>query len=138
MQEEKTIRLAEPDNTRVLMSEQLRGQVPELEDDQLEMLSNKFVYVVAARRFAEKSAPMSGILKTILLDKEPEIEFVVELGEALISIKTDGLYFDGFELHHGEETVEIPGPFNVKAARIHDIDAIRQTCVFALSLKKRP
>ncbi len=135
--QEKTIRLAEPDNTRVLMSEQLRGQVPELEDDQMEELSNKFVYVIAARKFAEKPAPMSGILKTVLLDKEPEIEFVVELSDALFSIKTDGLCFDGFELHHGEEIIEIPGPFLVKAARIHDIDAIRQTCVFALSLKKR-
>lgn len=134
--QQKQIQIVEPDTARILMSEELRGRVPDLEDEQLEELSSMVVYVIADRVFGSTKAPMSGILKTILLGKEPEIEFSCELSDALLSIKTDGLRFDGFELHHGEDTIPIPGPFLVLAARIHDIDSVRQTCVLALSLKR--
>ncbi len=118
------------------MSDQLRGQVPGLDDEQLDELTSDFVQVFGDRYFGEERSPMTGVLKTVLFDKEPEIEFTTALEQALASVSKEGLRFEGFELHHGDTTVPIPGPFRVKAARIHDIDHVRQTCVFALSLQR--
>lgn len=135
--EEKTT-LSIPNNERVLMSEQLKGQVPEFDDERLDEIAGSFVHVIADRRFKGEPDPLVGMLKTILFNVEPELEFTVELAEAIRSVSTDGLTFGGFELHHGETDTKIPGPFSVVSARIQDIDPARQTCVLALHLKRVP
>lgn len=133
------------DNSRVLMSDVLKGNVPEIEDAQsLEKASMQAVFVIADRQFNGKSNPMSGILRTILFDKEPEIEFVTQLDDALMTVSTEGLAFGGFELQHGETSIPFTAGedpkgkwyFGVRAIRILDIDIMRQTCVLALSLKR--
>ncbi len=123
------------DPTKILMSDALRGQLPELESDEIDQLSSQYVHVVVDRWVGQQQIPLIGLLKSVLFDLEPELEIKVELKEALSVVKARDLRVEGFELQHGEdETVTVPGPFNIKAARIEDINAQMQTCVLSLQL----
>ena len=128
-----------PDTSRILMSNALKGQVPELESEMVEQMQGQYVHVVADRRIGGQQLPLAGLLRTVLFDTSPEIEIKVELIEAIRTVKANDLVFGGFELQHGEEEdggLSMPGPFSVKAARIQEIDPATQTCVLALQLQR--
>src|SRR5271165_4679128 len=129
---------AEP--AQVLMSDVLRGQVPELEGEQrqIEELQAKHVLVVAEKATAVKTEGLVGILRGVLLGPEPEIEFRCDLKEALAILKANQLSFVKFELHYGDDViVPIPGPFNVKAARIDEISPTDELCTLGLHLVRQ-
>lgn len=125
--------------SNVLMSEALRGQVPELEDEQVvDAFRGKHVVVVTEKVIGGKAEGMVGILRGIMLGVDPEIELRCELKEALEILRANSLSFTKFELHHGEETIiPIPGPFIVKAARIDEIDVMEQVCTLGLHLQRQ-
>ena len=128
------------DPSHVLMSEVLRGQVPELEgDQQLDPLAAaKHVVVIAEKVVGNKVEGMVGILRGILLGAAPEIEFRADLKECLEILKTSSLTFSKIELHYGEEiVVPIVGPFIVKAARIDEISPADGLCTLGLHLTKQ-
>lgn len=122
------------DTSRVLMSDVLKGQLPEHESNIVDQLEAQYIHVVADRYISNQSKPLVGLLRTVLFDTSPEIEIKIEISEALATVKAEQLVFNGFELQHGDETLQMPGPFNVKAARIQEIDPATQTCVLALHL----
>lgn len=126
------------DNDRVLMSEALRGQVPELEGEAqvpAELVLNA-VTVVAEKRIGDKVTAMVGVLRGVLLGSEPEIEFRCALDEALDVLEASQLSFGGFELHRGDRVVQIKGPFLVKAARLDEIVPGDQLCTLGLHLAR--
>ncbi len=126
-----------PNTSRILMSDVLKGQLPELESDAIDELHGQYVHVIADRFMNGAQLPLAGLLRTVLFDQAPEIEMKIELSEALKTVKANDLRFDSFELQHGdEETLVMPGPFIVKAARIQEIDPTTQTCVLALHLQR--
>jgi hypothetical protein len=124
--------------SHVLMSEELRGQVPELDDEQLVEAASagKHVLVIAERILKNARTGVVGIMRGILFDVEPEVEMRINLTEALDLVEAPDLLFGSLELHHGERVVKVPGPFIVKAARVDDIDANEQLCTLSLHLKK--
>lgn len=125
------------DPSKILMSETLKGHLPELESDEIDQLSSQYVHVVVDRWVAGTQVPLTGLLRSVLFGLEPELDIKVELPEALAVVKAQNLVIAGFELQYGEEsTVEVPGPFTVKAARIDDINAQTQTCVLMLQLQR--
>lgn len=126
------------DNSHVLMSEVLRGQVPSLEGEHpVDQLAHQHVVVIAEKVVGGKAEGMVGILRGILLGTDPEIEFRAELREALEILKATNLSFNRFELHLGESlVVPIPGPFIVKAARIDEISPSDQLCTLGLHLSR--
>ena len=128
-----------PDNRRVLMSEALKGQVPGLEEDEdpFQHVAGRAVYAVIDRRIGNQQLPFGGMLRSVLFGLEPEVEVLVELPEALATVKAESMQIVGVELHHGEETtIPIPGPFIVKAARIDNIDVVQQSCALSLQLQR--
>lgn len=126
------------DPSHVLMSDVLKGQVPELEGEApADPFRGKHVVVVAEKIVAGKREGMVGILRGILFDKDPEIDFRVDLVEALNIVEANQLAFGGFELHHEERVIRIPGPFIVKAARIDDISVPDQLCTLSLGLLRK-
>jgi len=128
-----------PDATRILASESLRERLPDIEDggDPFDQIAGQAVYVVIDRRIANQKKPLSGVLRSVLFGSEPELEVMVELSEALATVKAEQLEFFGIELHHGEEmTVPMPGPWTIKAARIDDIDVVRQSCILGVQLTR--
>lgn len=125
------------DPSKILMSETLKGQLPDLGDEVFDNLANGGIYVVMDRRVAKQQQPLAGVLRSVLFDVVPEVEMRVELAEALAVVQAQDLVIEGVELQHGEETtVKMPGPFTVKAARIQEIDVPAQLCVLALQLQR--
>lgn len=124
-----------PIKDKMLMSEELRNQFGD--GDEIGDVASNYVHVIADRRINGQPDPITGLLSSILFSKEPEIEFKVQLDEALRSVKESNVAFHNFELQHGSESsIKIPGPFIVVAARIQDIDVHSQTCILALHLKR--
>lgn len=128
------------DTSNVLMSDVLKGQIPELDDSTVEAIARegeKYVTVVAERVIGSGTDAMIGVLRGILLGSDPEIEFRCDLSEALVLLKATNLSFNKFELHHGaEDIVTIPGPFIVKAARVDEISPRDQMCTLGLHLAR--
>jgi len=127
------------DTSHVLMSDVLRGQVPDL-DEQIEAntqdLARKHVLVVAEKTVGAHVSGIVGILRGALLGPEPEIEFRCQINEALDIIEASSLVFNKFELHHDERVLSVPGPFTVKAAKIDEISAQDQLCTLGLHLSR--
>lgn len=117
----------------LLMSDDLKDRIS---DDQQAGDVPAFVIVIADRVTAGAEKPIVGVLRTVLFDQEPEIEFKVMLSEAFSVINSNHQYFKSFELQNGEDKINMPGPFVVKAARIQEVDPKDQMCVLALSLKR--
>lgn len=129
------------DPTRLMMSEVLRGNVPDLENEQLTGTE----FVVTAEGWIsfdgkESSTSLAGALHSVLFDIEPEIEFRVLLGRAFDVVEGKNLTFTGFTIQQHDRTIQLEGPFIVKAARISGIDSDTnpdtQMCILALSLKR--
>lgn len=127
------------DPSHVLMSEALKGQVPELDGEQIEEIAAKHVTVLLERIVGGKSDPMVGILRGMLLGDNPEIEFRCSIEDAMLVLGTQDLHVGKIQLHHGDGAlVEVSGPFDVKARRIDEIVAQDQLCTLGLHLMKRP
>lgn len=132
------------ETSKVLMSDVLRGRVTEEIEDEATLaaadaLERSVVSVVANMQAGQgKSTAVCGILRSVLFETEPELEFRVPLDDALNVIEAENLKLLGFELHHGDRTVKIPGPFLIKGARIDDIDALNSLCILMLGLKRPP
>ena len=128
------------DKSQVLMSDVLKGQVPELEGEHPvdQMHAATQVILIAEKIVGGKTEGMVGILRGLLLGQDPEIEFRTDLKEALFILKANQLSFTKFEIHYGEDiVVPIPGPFVVKAARIDEISPADQLCTLGLHLTKQ-
>lgn len=126
------------DTNHVLMSDVLKGQVPELEGEHpVDQLHGKHVIVITERVIGDKVDGMVGILRGLMLGENPEIEFRCDIKEALAILKANSLSFNRFELHHGEDVVPVVGPFIVKAARIDEIVVQDQLCTLGLHLQRQ-
>ena len=123
------------------MSETLRGQVPELDDENvadIDEIQSHHIIVVADKIVNGARTGLVGVLRGLMLGVEPEIEFRIDIDEALDLINTQGLMFGNFELCHGEKkSVKIVGPFVVKSARMEDISVQDQLCTLGLHLVKQ-
>lgn len=124
------------DNNKFMMSDVLKGQIPELDDQHVDDIEEKYVHVVAERFVNNQRVPIAGLLQSVLFDVVPEIEIKVALQDALETANADGLSFGSFFITYGETKVTLKGPFIVKAARIQDINETSQTCVIALCLNR--
>jgi len=121
----------------VLMSDVLKGQVPDLDDDVIDEQRNLRVIVIGEMIIGSSRSAITGILRGVLFDVDPEIEIRVDLSEAMGLIQASQLSFGGFELHHGTKIINMPGPFLVKAARLDEISPETQLCTLGLHLKKQ-
>jgi hypothetical protein len=132
------------ETSKVLMSDVLRGRVPEdLEDEAVataaDTLQGSVISVIANVQVGRGvTTPVCGILRSVLFENEPELEFRLTLDDALAMVSTEGLQFLGFELHYGDKQIKSPGPYTIKGARIDDIDAANGLCVLSLGLKRPP
>ena len=127
-----------PENSRLLMSEALKGRLPaELEDEAAETLGNQAISAVIKLKIGDKSTAVIGILRSVLFEKEPELEARVALDDAFNIVSSQNVTFLGFELHYGEKAVvKVDGPFVVKGVRLDEVDALNQLCLLSLGLKR--
>lgn len=127
----------EADSSRVLMSDELRGQIPDIEEQQ-QLMIDRLVSVTAKwRSGSPEEHIVVGSLRTFLMGKGSlrEIEFRVLLEDALDIASTADVSFTSIELKHGERTLRSEGRDLVEA-RIIDIEVNTepQMCTLALGL----
>lgn len=120
---------------RVMVSESLVGQLPDVDLDRAE---ERYVHVVIDRYVGAERRPLVGLLRSIVLGDTTEVEFKVELSEAMHVIKHGNDTFGSIELQHAEdEPLRMPGPFTASLKCVQDIDPVTQTCILAVRLTKR-
>lgn len=140
---EEPARLAiEADNNRVLMSDTLQGNVPELEAEGLEAMANNFIIAVVQYVVGEQTDPSvaAGTLRGIMTDGDTvELEAGVELDVGLTFLKDREQIKAGFELHPGADEEAVIKTFavamTVTGVRLMDIDYRRGMCTLLLQLK---
>jgi hypothetical protein len=125
------------DSGKLLMSEALRGRLPEdIENEAAVSLESQALTAVVHLRVGDTKTALVGILRSVLAEAEPELELRAELERALDVVQAKDLQVLGFELHHGERVIPFEGPFNVKGARIDDVDTFSQLCTLSVGLKR--
>lgn len=129
-----------PTTDKLLMSDALKGRLPaELEDEALAAMEKAgLTVVIMVQVGTAKQTAIVGLLRSVLSDDEPELEFRTELHEALNVVAAWRDYrVVSYELHHGERVVEFnSGPFDIKGARLDELDLLHQMCTLSLGLKR--
>lgn len=126
-----------PRTDGILMSEILRGQVPQLEDDLPVSTDDMFVTVVAMKHVAGKDPiAIVGSLKSVVFEVAPAIEFKVSLEDAFDVVEGQELWFSSIELHLASRIVTMGGPFAVTAAGVRLEVPADGMCILSLSLAR--
>jgi hypothetical protein len=120
------------DKDRVMISDALRGELPELG----EQLEHAVVYVTGMKR---GTGVVEGVLRSVLFDgTKPEIEIRTHLDVAFNVVEATDLVFEAFHMKHLTRETTLKGPFTVNAARIQEIEPGLEAvlCTLALSLQR--
>ena len=122
----------------LIMSEELVGQIPDLDEENLgRLISNLIIVSIHDENTGfEISNPVSAIL----FSNEPEIEFKISIAEAInILTNKEKLHkIPSIKILHDNKVSIIEGEFYLDLAKILDINLNDQTCILALGLKKKP
>lgn len=122
---------------KLMMSDELVGQVPDLEDEELNNLINNLVLV--SMKDAASGIEISGPAAAILFSGEPEVEVKMNIAAAInvMANKSNLTKIDSVKVLHNGIVASIEGEFYVDLAKILDINVDEQTCLLALGLKKK-
>jgi len=123
---------------RLLMSEDLKGLVPSLEDDNIARYDDAFVIAALEIRHAGEIIPIAGSLIGISYDTAVKIDMRVESSVAydlVTGLATGEVYTcDAYQLLLGSRQVRLTGPFRVSCPKMLDFDKDRKMCTLAVDL----
>jgi hypothetical protein len=128
--------IANADASRLLMSDTLKGNLQEFDQDEVDSVVDLYMICVINRTVSGNPKPVTGILRSILFDDKPEVELSVSVDDAFSFVEAEEQLFASVEIHHGERIVMMNGPFIIKAARLQDMDVKNQTCVVLMQLNR--
>lgn len=114
------------DGNRLLMSDSLKGVVPELEDDMIRKLEDAFVAVSFQLTHGDESEVLTAALLGCAVEEGmTRVDFRLDTFDAyrwFSSFVKDQWRCEVVIFSHSERLLEIPGPFRVKCPKITDID----------------
>jgi len=122
------------------MSETLKGQVPELEQEAINRIEGGYVTIVLERVHATSIEPIVGILSCFQSGAEPEVDVKLttdegfEIVNAVLNPNAELMKFNSIQLHKGETIIELKGPYYVKNVRLSDIDPVSGMCLLVMKL----
>lgn len=136
--------MQEENDNRLLMSDDLRGKVPELDDDILKQYESNFIFGVLEGVDPAAGNNMLGNLVGLALENPVKWDFRVGLETALRFLSryagdsptTITIRCEGFQLFLGDGVLRFPGPFNVVKPKIYDIDNGNRMCTLAVDLTR--
>ena len=129
---------------RLLMSESLEGNVPDLEDEKQTFSRYEDAFLIGVLEMTgilPDDSPIVGKLIGIANEEVIKIDLKISLNIAYKIMKMSFekiLVVNGFQVHHGKEFMRRLGPFTVKSPRLMDIDHEIRACVIALDLVRTP
>jgi hypothetical protein len=123
------------DDSRVLISEELVGQLQGLEENEPSDLINELVLFFVEDE--KTKYEISGHLKFIQFSDRPEIEMNCSIFKALeiYRLKQD-LEFDSIKIAHKNILSKIDGPFHIDIINISNINPDEQICMIGIKFKK--
>lgn len=139
--------MQEENGNRLLMSEDLRGKVPELDDDILKQYESNFVFGVLEGVDPDDGNDMVGNLVGLALEETVKWDFRVNLTTALRFISRyvpdddagqPVIPCSGFQLFLGDDVIRFPGPFIVVRPKVYDVDNNTKLCTLAVDLTRVP
>jgi len=124
--------------SKVLMSDVLKGNVQEVDDEQnIDDLKNRFMTGVLIVQNPVDFNSLVGSISTCLFDTHYEFEIRVIMEDAFLAMKHWlTVKFTSMEIHYNEDVITVDGILSISAIRIQEIDPGRQTCVLAMKLLK--
>lgn len=122
---------------KLMMSDELVGQVANLEDEELNKLISHLVLV--SMKDLSTEIEISGPAAAILFSGEPEVEIKMSISSAInvMANKSNLNRIDSIKVLHDGIVASIEGEFYVDLAKILDINVDEQTCLLAIGLKKK-
>ena len=142
--ENKETKLVITDPSRLLMSDVLKGHVPDMESDSgLSEMASNYVLVILDRVInGVDNKPISGILEGFMVrSDELEVEVKITLDDALDLIEPGiEVTFNSCQLHSGERVIEHVPPhprpcYTLGGVRFSSIDYRHRMCVVILNLR---
>lgn len=126
------------DGNRLLMSDSLKGVVPELEDDLLRQMEDALIFASFHLVCGEKSEALTAMLLGCALeDSVIKVDMRLETPEAyqwFSSFVSNQWTCPLLLLNHGDSIIELRGPFNVKCPRLFDVDRKNNTSSIGIDL----
>lgn len=124
------------DDSRLLMSEELVGQVQGLEESSNELIEKLVLFFVED---SQTKYEISGHLDFIQFSESPEIELNFDLFRALeIYRKKQDLEFVDIKIAHLGVLTTISGCFIIDMMNLSKIDPDNQTCTMGIKFKQKP
>lgn len=126
------------------MSDDLRGKVPELDDDILKQYESNFIFGVLEGADPAAGGNLVGNLVGLALEDPVKWDFRIGLETAMRFIarysSDDASKVEvpcpGIQLFLGDDAVRFSGSFNVIKPRIYDIDNNTRMCTLAVDLMR--
>jgi hypothetical protein len=127
--------MIEDSSNRLLMSDSIRGMIPDLEEEYITTLGDAYVIIT----LTDLPSVTSGILVGISIESLAEIrlDMRVKLNEAYNTIKnytTSGLSCRLLYMHLGNDEICLPGPYKISSPKILDIDPQNKMCTLGVDL----
>ena len=124
---------------RLLMSDSLRGVVPELDDEEVEKYRDSYIVVSADLSDGDEFI-LSGLCVGIAFEpSETKIDIKVPLAlgyEVFARLKSGKQTCKCLYLNRGQDVLEYPGPYSVVSPRLTDFDRPTVMCNLGLDLIK--
>jgi hypothetical protein len=125
---------------RLLMSEELRGNVPELEDDQIAALEDAFVIAALELRRGDEVLPVVGSLIGFSHEGSVKIDLSVQnsVAYSVVSEIVSGVEYtcDAYTLIFADAETRVANNFKVTSVRMMDFDRKSKMCTLAIDLDR--
>ena len=127
-------------SSRLMMSDSIKGQVPELESDETAKFDDGFVIVVIETKVDEASSDrlLVGSLVGFGHEDVVKIDLRVPIVDAFAVVKKtmdeSPMTCEGYQMHLGTEVARQTGPFKLSSPRVMDFDHANKMCTLAVDL----
>ena len=123
-------------DSRLMMSEELVGQVQGLDENLTSNLISQLVLFLVED--VHTKYEISGHLRFIQFSESPEIELNYDILKALeiYRLKKE-LCFNDIKIVHKGILTQVEGPFFIDAMNLSNIDPDNQICVLSIKFKKK-
>ena len=125
---------------RLLVSDSLAGNIPDLEDEKTAFLRHQdafIICVIETNDISPNDHYFAGKMVAISCEEIIKIDMKVTLSIGFQILKNcfeKKLIADAFQIHHGNDHIRKIGPFQIKSPKILEIDHEMKACTIALDL----
>lgn len=130
-------------SNRLLMSDSIKGMIPELEEEKIRDASDAFLVAVFEinSEYSEEINVLAGKVEGFSLESQGDmkIDIRLEVKKAYDTVKkytTTGLSCRMFHMHNGDAELSVEGPYKISSVKLLDFDIERKMCTLAVDLIK--